>query len=266
MSQTPVARIACHGVTVTYGGLAAVSDLDLEVPPARIVGLVGPNGAGKSTLFAVFSGLLSPARGRVLMDGEDVTGDSPQARAARGLSRTFQHPEIFGGLSVRDHLVLAYRVKHQRRRVWSDLFTFGSLRPPTAEETGQVDELIGVLGLTALADRPGLGLPLGFARLLELGRALASAPTVLLLDEPSSGLDTAETRQFESTLRLVCEERKTTVLLVEHDVDLVMRLCSTVHVLDFGVKIASGSPEEIRVNPVVRGCVPRREPSGAQRR
>src|SRR5579862_840039 len=119
-------RLACSAVTVRFGGLAAVRDVDVAVPRGEIVGLVGPNGAGKTTLFGVLSGLLRPSSGRVWLDGHDITETRPQARAARGLARTFQHPELFSGLSVRDHLVLAYRAKHNRRRVWSDLFTMGS--------------------------------------------------------------------------------------------------------------------------------------------
>lgn len=239
---------------MNFGGLAAVSGVDLAVPAEQIVGLVGPNGAGKSTLFAVLSGLLRPASGKVFLEGEDVTSARPQLRAARGLARTFQHPELFGGLTVRDHLVLAFRAKHDRSRIWSDLFTMGSLRRATSEETERVDELMELLGLSQFAQRAVLGLPLGTARLLELGRALAGSPTVLLLDEPSSGMDSGETEQFEVTLRRVNEERKISVLLVEHDVDLVMRLCSTVYVLDFGLMIASGPPEQVRADASVRAA------------
>jgi branched-chain amino acid transport system ATP-binding protein len=239
---------------VRFGGLAAVSDVDLAVPPAEIVGLVGPNGAGKSTLFAVLSGLLRPSRGRVLLDGRDVTGTRPQLRAARGLARTFQHPELFTDLTVREHLVIAYRAKHARSRIWSDLLTMGSLRPIEPDERNCVEELLELLGLGSVADLPALGLPLGLARMLELGRALASSPTVLLLDEPSAGLDSSETEQFEASLRRVSRQRAISVLLVEHDVDLVMRLCSTVHVLDFGVSIAHGSPQEVSGNPAVRAA------------
>jgi ABC-type branched-subunit amino acid transport system ATPase component len=188
------------------------------------------------------------------MDGEDVTDASPQARAERGLARTFQHPEIFSGLSIRDHLTLGYRVRHSKRRIWSDLLTMGSLRPVDAAEKATVDELLAILGLESIADQPALGLPLGIARLVELGRALSTSPTVLLLDEPSSGLDSSETDQFEATLRRVAGERGTSVLLVEHDVELVMRLCSQVNVLDFGALIASGPPGEVRSDPAVRAA------------
>ena len=247
-------RLECSGVEVRFGGLVALRDVDLSVPPSTIVGLVGPNGAGKSTLFGVVSGLLRPSRGRVLMDGVDVTGARPQVRATRGLARTFQHPEIFPGLTVREHLVLAHRVRHARTRIWSDLFTMGSLRPATGDEKSQVDELIELMGIDAIADRPASGLPLGSARLVELGRALATAPTVLLLDEPSSGLDSAETGQFEATLTRVARERGISVLLVEHDVELVMRMCAHIYVLDFGALIAQGTPEQVRSDPAVRAA------------
>ncbi len=247
-------RLECVGVTVRFGGLVAVRDVSLSLPPATIVGLVGPNGAGKSTLFGVLSGLLRPTSGRVLLDDEDVTDTRPQVRAARGLARTFQHPELFVGMSIRDHLVIAHRAKHSKSRVLSDVFTMGSLRPAPKSETESVDELIELLGLTSIADRSAVGLPLGVARLVELGRALAASPRVLLLDEPSSGLDSAETQRFEAVLRRVVAERDISVLLVEHDVELVMRLCSTVHVLDFGALLASGPPEQVRANPAVRAA------------
>jgi ABC-type branched-subunit amino acid transport system ATPase component len=248
------ARLSCSGVTVYFGGLAAVRGVDLAVPTTSIVGLVGPNGAGKSTLFGVLSGLVRPSQGKVVLDGTDITRTRPQVRSGRGLARTFQHPELFTGLSVREHLALAYRAKHARHRVWSDLFTMGSLRRAGADEQRTVDDLIELLGLGSFADRPALGLPLGVARLLELGRALAASPTVLLLDEPSAGLDTSETEQFEHALRGVSSERAISVLLVEHDVELVMRTCSTVYVLDFGVLIASGSPSDVSANPAVQAA------------
>jgi ABC-type branched-subunit amino acid transport system ATPase component len=219
-----------------------------------IVGLVGPNGAGKSTLFNVMSGLLNPSRGKLRLDGEDITPTRPQVRAGMGLSRTFQHPELFTGLTVREHLVIAHRVRHAKQRIWTDLFTMGSVHPATPEEQADVDGLIELLGLGPVAARPAQGLPLGWARLVELGRALASSPTVLLLDEPSAGLDSSETEQFENTLRNATRARGISVLLVEHNVELVMRMCATVYVLDFGVLIASGPPDEVRADPQVRAA------------
>lgn len=248
------APLEARDIVVRFGGVMALSGVDLTVPEGAIVGLVGPNGAGKSTLFAVLSGLLAPGRGNVFMNGCEVTRESPQQRAERGLARTFQHPELFVGLSVRDHLVLAHRARHAKHRILSDLFTMGSLRRPLAAERDQVDELVDLLGLSAVANHPSVGLPLGVARLVELGRALATSPRVLLLDEPSSGLDSAETQQFEATLRKVVSDKEMSVLLVEHDVELVMRLCSRVNVLDFGALIAQGAPDEVRADPAVRAA------------
>jgi branched-chain amino acid transport system ATP-binding protein len=246
--------LECSGVNVHYGGLVALQGVELAVPPATIVGLVGPNGAGKSTLFGVLSGLVRPTTGKVLLDGQDLTNARPQLRAERGLARTFQHPELFSGLTVREHMVLGYRIRHAKRRIWSDLFTMGSIRPIDPNEKSKIDELVGLLGLGSMADRPALGLPLGVARLVELGRALATSPKVLLLDEPSSGLDSSETEQFESTLRRVSRERGVSVLLIEHDVELVIRMCSNIYVLDFGVMVTNGSPDEVRANPEVRAA------------
>jgi ABC-type branched-subunit amino acid transport system ATPase component len=251
---TGTPRLACKGVTVRFGGLVAVNNVDLVVPPAAIVGLVGPNGAGKSTLFGVLSGLIRPSHGTVSMDGQDVTHTRAQNRAARGLARTFQHPEIFTGMSVRDHLVIAHRAKHAKSRILSDVFTMGGMHPVGAAERDAIEDIIDLVGLRDIADMSAMGLPLGVARLVELGRALAASPTVLLLDEPSSGLDSSETAEFERVLRRVTDERGISILLVEHDVELVMRLCSSISVLDFGALIANGAPAEIRANPAVRAA------------
>ena len=247
-------RLHARGITVRFGGLVALKDVDLEVPSQSIVGLVGPNGAGKSTLFAVLSGLLKPTAGSVLMSGDDVTRTSPQKRAGRGLARTFQHPELFSSLTVREHVVLAYRMRHAKSRIWTDLITGrGFVRPP-GEETARVDGLIDALSLRDIAHQPAAGLPLGSARLLEVARALAVDPEVLLLDEPSSGLDVNETEELVGTLQRVVREHGISLLLVEHDVEMVLGMCDYVHVLDFGVKIAAGRPHEIRKDPAVRSA------------
>lgn len=253
-SDTPAPRVEARGVTVRFGGLVALDDVDLAVPPASVVGLVGPNGAGKSTLFAVLSGLLAPSSGAVLMDGHDVTGASAQARARRGLARTFQHPELFPGLTVREHVVLAYRLRHTRHRIWTDLVTAGGFRRAPADEDRRTDALLAALRLTRHAHRPVSGLPLGTSRLLEIARALAVDPGVLLLDEPSSGLDGRETDELAATLTGVVADHGVSLLLVEHDVELVLGMSDVVHVLDFGVKISEGSPAEVRADPAVRAA------------
>jgi branched-chain amino acid transport system ATP-binding protein len=251
---TEAPRIQARGVTVRFGGLVALKEVDLEVPPRSIVGLVGPNGAGKSTLFAVMSGLLKPTAGSVVMDGHDVTHATPQKRAAGGLARTFQHPELFSAMTVRDHVVLAYRVRHRKGRIWSDLVTGRGFRRPPADETARVDELIDALRIGDIQHRPVAGLPLGKARLVEAARALAVDPSVLLLDEPSSGLDVRETEEFAGTLRTMVADHGVSLLLVEHDVEMVLGMCDLVHVLDFGVKISAGTPAQVRADPAVRAA------------
>jgi len=239
-------------LTVRFGGVAALTDVSFAVPPRTLVGLVGPNGAGKSTAFAVLSGLLRPNRGRVEIEGIDVTRATPQARARRGLARTFQQPELFAGLSVREHLVLADRMRHQRRRVWQDAFALGSLRPPTTAENERVAAVLDLLGIADIATRPVAGLPLGTSRLVEVARAVAAEPRVMLLDEPLSGLSRTEVDKLGSALQLVVNDRNVAMMLVEHDVPMVLRLCSTINVLDFGELIASGTPDEIRASAAVR--------------
>ncbi len=248
--------LSARGVTVRYGGLMALSDVRLDVPPRSIVGLVGPNGAGKTTMLAVLSGLQRPASGRVWLRGEEVTDASPQARARRGIARTFQQPELFMGLTVREHLVLAHRVRVKRRRLWSDMVDPRSLLPPSRAENERVEGLLELLNLTRVAKAPVAALPLGVSRLVEVGRALACEPHVILLDEPLSGLDMKASENLLSVFARVAEhvERDISLLLVEHDVAAVLALSSRIFVLDFGVLIATGTPEEIRNDPAVRAA------------
>ncbi|MFA1546061.1 ABC transporter ATP-binding protein [Actinomadura chokoriensis] len=253
-SSTMTTRLEACGVTVRFGGLVALDGVDLTVPPGAVVGLVGPNGAGKSTLFAVLSGLLRPDAGQVRMGGEDVTRASASARARRGLARTFQRPELFSGLTVREHVVLADRVRHRGGRILRDLVTGGGFRRPSAAENERVDAVLDALRLGDLRNREVSGLPLGACRLVEVARALATGPEVLLLDEPSSGLDTRETGELAATLARVNADHGVSLLLVEHDVEMVLGMCGTVYVLDFGAMIRSGPPEEIRSDPAVRAA------------
>lgn len=246
--------IEARNVTVRFGGLVALSDVSLSVPPAAIVGLVGPNGAGKTTLFGVLSGLLNPQAGDVFLGGKKVTNASPSKRSRLGLARTFQQLELFMGLTVREHVVLGYRVRNQRNRLWSDLLTAGALHAESDAEKERVDRLVDLLGLTGVANTAASVLPLGTARRVEVARALATGPSIVLLDEPSSGLDGHETSQLGAALRTVVEEEKVSLLLVEHDVAMVLGLSSEVAVLDFGVRIAYGTPDEIRNDPAVRAA------------
>jgi branched-chain amino acid transport system ATP-binding protein len=251
-AQPGVPVLEARGVTVRFSGVVALSDVSLTVEEGTIVGLVGPNGAGKSTFFAVASGLRNPNGGVVLMRGEDITHASAQSRGRRGMARTFQQPELFTGLTVREHLVLAHRVHHDRRRLWTDLVSIRAWRPAPKDENDRVDSIIDLLDIGGLAKRRAVGLPLGSSRLVEIGRALATDPAILLLDEPASGLGGAETERLAATLSQVSKDRAVAVLIVEHDVEMVLGISNTVHVLEFGTKIASGTPSQIRADPAVR--------------
>jgi branched-chain amino acid transport system ATP-binding protein len=246
--------LAGRNVTVRFGGLLAVNNVDIEVPAATIVGLVGPNGAGKTTLFGVLSGLQRSESGTVELLGRDVTRMTPQARARLGMARTFQHLELFHDLTVREHVVLAYRVRHAYARLWRDLFDLRGFRAPPKEEDQRVDALISLLGLDTVAGVAVAALPLGTTRRVEVARALATSPAVLLLDEPSSGLDPRETDQLSRVLRTVVDREGVGVLLVEHDVGMVLGLSSMVTVLDFGRCIAVGTPDQIRTNDEVKAA------------
>ena len=175
VAQQP--RMQCQDVTVRFGGVVAVNSVSLTIPPASIVGLVGPNGAGKSTLFSVLSGLRRPNAGTVEFDGKDITGASAQHRARLGLARTFQHPEVFSGLTVREHIILAHRVSTRRSRVWSDMVTARGFRRADQEETERVGTLLDALSLTPIADQPVAALSLGMTRLVEIARGPGGQPS-----------------------------------------------------------------------------------------
>jgi ABC-type branched-subunit amino acid transport system ATPase component len=248
--------LAASDITMRFGGLTALSKVAIEVAPRTVVGLVGPNGAGKSTLLGVLSGLLRPNGGTVWLRGQDVTHTSIRSRAARGLARTFQQPELFMGLTVREHLVLAHRARVSPKRLWRDMMDPRSLLPPSKVETDRVDGLLELLRLTRVANAPVAALPLGVIRLVEVGRALASDPHVLLLDEPLSGLDTSGSENLLSVFRRIVahSEHDLSLVIVEHDVAAVLALSDVVVVLDFGEMLAVGSPEEVRNDPAVRAA------------
>jgi branched-chain amino acid transport system ATP-binding protein len=233
-----VALLEVDDVSVRFGGTMALADVSLTAEAGVVTGLIGPNGAGKTTLFNVVTGLQAPTRGRVAVGGRDVTGLPPYRRARLGMARTFQRLELFGLLTVRENLAVAADI----RRGWAGR----SSESPAAV----ADRLLEQTGLSPVADERADTLPTGMARLVELGRALATQPRLLLLDEPASGQDEQETARFAALLRSLAGSG-IAVLLVEHDMSLVMDVCSVIHVLDFGVMLASGEPQEIRGNPAV---------------
>jgi branched-chain amino acid transport system ATP-binding protein len=208
------------------------------VDPGHVTGLIGPNGAGKTTLFNVITGLQAPTAGRVVLDGADITRTKPHRRARRGIARTFQRLEAFGSLTARDNVLVALEM---RRRWWPERYPPGAL----------ADELLEQIGITGIADAKVEALPTGSARLVEVARALAVAPKVLLLDEPSSGLDDRETRALGRLLVRLAGDGLA-ILLVEHDMGFVMDTCVHIDVLDFGRVIARGAPAEIQADAAVQ--------------
>ena len=244
---TPVLR--AEQVTKRFAGINALSQVSLEVYPGERVGLIGPNGAGKTTLFNCLLGTTSVDQGTVTIDGVDV-GDRPaHERARMGIGRTFQRIELFGGSTVRDHLLVAERTRRGTGSLWKDLVGRGR---PTSEEIGTCDDMLALLGLGELAEEPIEHLSLGQGRLVEVGRALMTRPRLLLLDEPSSGLDRTETRDLAATLGKVQAEQGFAILLVEHDVELVSSFTERAYVLDFGTLIAEGPTADVLADPVVR--------------
>lgn len=227
-------------VAVRFGGVQALDGVSLSAHAGRVTGLIGPNGAGKTTMFNVITGLESASSGRVAIAGRDVGGMSTHRRARLGLARTFQRLEIFGSMTARQNVLAAAEF----RNGWSR---------DKADAAAVADEILERVGLSSVSDDRADALPTGLARLVELGRALATRPSLLLLDEPGSGLDSTESEALGDLLLDLAADGMA-VLLVEHDVELVMRVCDTVHVLDFGRRIASGTPQEVQSDAAVQAA------------
>jgi branched-chain amino acid transport system ATP-binding protein len=233
-----MAVLEARNLDVRFGEHRAVHDVSLSVDRGEIVGLIGPNGAGKTTTFNAVSGV-QRCTGTVELDGVDVSTAPPHRRARLGMNRTFQRLEVFGSMTAYENVRTAAEI------------TARAHRAPVRGAIAVADEVIELLGLHAVGDRRADSLPTGQARLVELGRALATQPKVVLLDEPASGLDERETEGLAAVLAGL-RDRGMAVLLVEHDIDLVMLLCSRIYVLNLGIVIATGSAEEIRADAIVR--------------
>jgi branched-chain amino acid transport system ATP-binding protein len=227
--------LSVEDVVVQFGGVTAVDHASFHVDRGSITALIGPNGAGKTTCFNVISGLQKPTSGRVRFNGKDFTSYGVPRRARLGIGRTFQRLEAFGSLTVRENVQVALDIHGGVRGLLSG----------GRSGRREADRLLERVGIATHADDRADSVPTGTARLLELARALACDPRLLLLDEPSSGLDEQETEDFGALLRALADEGRT-VLMVEHDMDLVMSVCEHIHVLDFGAVIARGTPAEIR--------------------
>jgi branched-chain amino acid transport system ATP-binding protein len=244
------AQLALHDVSKHFGGVRAVSGVSVEVPPGEIISIIGPNGAGKTTLLNMISGFYHPDTGRITLEGDDVTHLSPSRVARRGVARTFQNIALFRGMTVVDNLMLGRHV-HMRNGVFRSLLYWGPGQREEVANRKVVEDIIDFLEIEAIRKRPVSSLPYGLQKRVELGRALALHPKILLLDEPMGGTNHEEKEDMARFILDVNDEWRTTIILIEHDMGVVMDISSRVVVLDLGQKIAEGRPAEVKANPAV---------------
>jgi branched-chain amino acid transport system ATP-binding protein len=241
--------LVAERLSVAFGGVRAIDDVSLAVAPGLVFSIIGPNGAGKTTLFNVISGLYRPERGRVRLAGEDVTALAPEGLARRGLSRTFQNLQIFFRMSVIENVMVG-RHRHETTGMFADLFHLPAVRRQNRMTREAAAAALERVGLAAAAERPAGSLSFGDLKRLELARALASEPKLLLLDEPAAGCNPVETEGIATVIRRLSRDG-ITVVLVEHDMRLVMNVSDRIHVLANGRTLAEGAADEVRTNPAV---------------
>jgi branched-chain amino acid transport system ATP-binding protein len=241
--------LVAERLSVAFGGVRAIDDVSLAVAPGLVFSIIGPNGAGKTTLFNVISGLYRPERGRVRLAGEDVTALAPEGLARRGLSRTFQNLQIFFRMSVIENVMVG-RHRHETTGMFADLFHLPAVRRQNRMTREAAAAALERVGLAAAAERPAGSLSFGDLKRLELARALASEPKLLLLDEPAAGCNAVETEGIATVIRRLSRDG-ITVVLVEHDMRLVMNVSDRIHVLANGRTLAEGVADEVRTNPAV---------------
>jgi branched-chain amino acid transport system ATP-binding protein len=237
--------LVAEDVRKEFGGLLAVNDVDFVIPERSIVSLIGPNGAGKTTFFNMLTGVYKPTAGKIVFDGEDVTGKPPHAITERGVGRTFQNIRLFEQMSALENVLVGMHARLSGGIIRSIIRTPG-LKREEREAEGRARELLRFCGLRGVADELSRNLSYGDQRRLEVARALATEPKLLLLDEPTAGMNTQETKDFTDFVGRLREERELAVLMIEHDMKVVMGISDRVTVLDYGEKIAEGAPKEIQ--------------------
>jgi branched-chain amino acid transport system ATP-binding protein len=242
--------LTLHELCLNFGGLRAVDRVSFSIETGAIHGLIGPNGAGKTSVFNCITGFYRPTSGAIRFRERDITGLRPDQIARLGIARTFQNVQLFRSLSVLDNVLVA-KHSHMRTGVLAEGLTLPFVRRQERQVRDKADEVMAFLGLTDIQRQPAGNLPLGSQKRLELVRALALEPTLLLLDEPASGLNTSETQALADLLIVVRDRFALTILLVEHAMGLVMNICETITVLNFGRKIAEGTPREVQNDPEV---------------
>ncbi|HEY4331541.1 MAG TPA: ABC transporter ATP-binding protein [Ilumatobacteraceae bacterium] len=246
------ARLRLLDINVRFGGIVALDGVTLDAAAGEVLGIIGPNGAGKTTLFDVIAGVRRPSRGRIELDGRDVTRSSSSVRARLGLRRTFQRVQTFGWLTVEDNILAALEWRGGGGGFVGDVVAWPARRRRERHRRERVAEVLDQCGLASVRDQLAGSLPIGASRMAELGRALADRPSILLLDEPASGLDHDELTRLGQQIRRARDEAGCTVLLVEHNAQFVMEQCDRIVVLDQGRVLATGTPAEIQSNALVR--------------
>ena len=242
--------LEAKNISVVFGGLVAVNDVSFNIPEGSIVSLIGPNGAGKTTFFNVLTGLYDPTSGTVEFEGKDITVVTPHKIAAGGMARTFQNIRLFGMMTARENVMVAMH-SHMKSGVWATIFKTKKQRKEEQDAKDFAQELLDFVGIGDTAEEYARNLSYGDQRRLEVARALALRPRVVLLDEPTAGMNPQESAAFVEFVNRLRDERGVSVLLIEHDMSVVMRLSERITVLDQGEKIAEGSPSEIKNNPRV---------------
>ncbi|MGC9313060.1 MAG: ABC transporter ATP-binding protein [Sediminispirochaetaceae bacterium] len=242
--------LTTDNLTMIFGGLTAVDDLNITIEKNEIIGLIGPNGAGKTTAFNMITGVYNPTHGRVRFEEEDITGKRPDQITAHGIARTFQNIRLFKELSVLDNVIIANHI-HLRH----NLFSAVARTPGYVKEEKRIQErsldLLAEVGLEGLRDAEAVSLPYGKQRRLEIARALATSPKLLLLDEPAAGMNPQESHELMEFIRQIRTRFDLTILMIEHHMQVVMGVCERIYVLDYGKTIADGSPENIQNDPKV---------------
>ena len=244
------ALLTLDHVTMQFGGLKAVSDLSLAIAPGELFGLIGPNGAGKTTVFNVITGVYKPTQGRILFAGRPIQGLRPHAVAQAGITRTFQNIRLFSSRCCRDNVCIASH-QHSRAGLVDAILRTGRFTRDEERQQREARELLDMMGLRQWEDTLAGELPYGQQRRLEIARALAGRPRLLLLDEPAAGLNPLETEELMHLIQEVLRRFQLTILLIEHDMRVVMGICQRIAVLDYGEKIAEGTPAQIRTDPKV---------------
>jgi len=248
-----MALLSINDLSISFGGLDALTNVSMDVEAGRIVSIIGPNGAGKTTIFNCITGIYRPDRGSIVFQGKKTIGKKPHRMAQMGIARTFQNIELFTHLSTMDNLLLGRHI-HMKTGIFGGATFLGRNFPAAREESvhrERVERIIEFLEIEASRDIPVAALPYGTRKLVELGRALAMEPSLLLLDEPSAGMNQEEKRDMMFWIRDIRDDFQITIVMVEHDMNLVMDVSDEVLALNFGIKLVQGTPEEVRNNPEV---------------